>query len=737
MELIDFARRVLSSSELAVKLESPQDLTDDRPVHFYEIPNQPGRPGNLALDKWKSSPRVPFPTQSELHDPRNVGVLLHFFANHELLAMELMALALLRFTDAPPAFRLGVARTMLDEQRHLKSYIKKMADLGVEFGSLPVNDFFWTQCGGMKTPMDYVSRMSLTFEQANLDFASYFRDVLLLVGHSETAQLMQSVLDDEIGHVKHGLTWFRRWKPEEKSDWQAFCESLGGEINPSRAKGSVFSVDSRQRAGLSADFIDSLKIFSQSKGSLPRLSFFNPDAEEQIRLRVSSPLCLAPHLLAARDDLSSIMMFVLNEDDLLVLPRDLPRSFLLALRDCGFALPELMVSKTDERSLLSSCRDRRFKNVTPWATTPWTMKLEGLLNVKVPSAEEGQDLRHVYSKATALTVLKKALMKNLDDERLVGHELVGDVVSDPEQFERLISDLYASGCQGNFLAKKPWSASGRHRLVGEINSLPWSEQPLSLRKWFEKAWQKDESPIVQPLFERVFDISVQGRVDVEQGNTKVHVHGMTRVLNLPNGQYAGTCVGRILSGLEESHLRFWYEQKPQTFGSVENALRHFAHEAGQALAESGFRGAFGIDSFVFRKSADQFGLYPLVEINPRFTMGRVALALEKRMAPGRLGLWLHVPVSWLPMLNADSFVTLSQRWQRLMPLETHTKSGGTVILSGMLETTPAEQAERVWTCFIVGSELDEVLKKLGIEELSLFSGSPKATRSAGRHGSQL
>ena len=41
-----------------------------------------------------------------------------------------MALALLRFSDAPSAFRMGVAKTMLDEQRHLQSYIGKMHELG-------------------------------------------------------------------------------------------------------------------------------------------------------------------------------------------------------------------------------------------------------------------------------------------------------------------------------------------------------------------------------------------------------------------------------------------------------------------------------------------------------------------------------------------------------------------------------------------------------------------------------
>ena len=270
MELSVFASKVLFSPSLEDKLSVPTVLTDGQPLLSVTLPTEPARPYALELGRWKSRTRVSFPTQSELNDPVKVGVLLHFFANHELLALELMALALLKFQNAPSAFRLGIAQTMLDEQKHLAAYIRKMKTVGIEFGDIPVNDFFWAQCASMTTPLEYVTRMSMTFEQANLDFASYFRDVLKLVGDHDTASLLQTVLDDEVGHVKHGLTWFRRWKTESVSDWRAFCEALGGELNPARAKGQFFHEEGRLKAGFCDDYIQSLKVYSQSKGGMGR-----------------------------------------------------------------------------------------------------------------------------------------------------------------------------------------------------------------------------------------------------------------------------------------------------------------------------------------------------------------------------------------------------------------------------------------------------------------------------------
>jgi hypothetical protein len=201
--------------------------------------------------------------------------------------------------------------------------------------------------------------------------------------------------------------------------------------------------------------------------------------------------------------------------------------------------------------------------------------------------------------------------------------------------------------------------------------------------------------------------------------------GFTRVLNLPNGQYAGTCVGRFLGGQDNDLLRFWHNGSNDHSGSVEEILESVVRFAGEALATRGYTGSFGIDAFVFERENGTLGLFPMIEINPRHTMGRVALSIGKRMAPGRVGLWLHVPTGWLSRLNVSSFTELKERWTSLLPLRTHTKSGGTVVVSGVLETSPAEQCEQVWTCFVVGTDLKEIGEALSISQLLSLTEEPK------------
>ena len=76
------------------------------------------------------------------------GQLLHFLANHELLATELMALVLLKFPEAPRAFRQGILVTLQEEQEHTRMYMRRMKECGVELGSHPLK---WSVLASRRT----------------------------------------------------------------------------------------------------------------------------------------------------------------------------------------------------------------------------------------------------------------------------------------------------------------------------------------------------------------------------------------------------------------------------------------------------------------------------------------------------------------------------------------------------------------------------------------------------------
>jgi uncharacterized ferritin-like protein (DUF455 family) len=726
MELAEFAKNILFSSSLNEKLVDGGTFTDRQPLHMVDLPSLPARCEKLSLSRWGAEARVAFPSRCELLNPSQVGVLLHFFANHELLALELMALALLKFPDAPPQFRLGIAHTMRDEQKHLRAYIERMRSLGIEFGDIPLNDFFWSQCASMNTPMDYVCRMSLTFEQANLDFAAYFRDVLAELGDADTAQLLDMVLQDEMSHVRHGLNWFRRWKPENASDWHAFCAALGAEINPSRAKGMVFRADYRREVGLADSYINALHVFSQSKGRPPRLAFFNPEAEEEIRSGGSAAPMLSAVLSATCDDLAPVMLFLAAQTDLLLMRRELPVEFLVGLCKAGFLLPEFTVGEISEKTFIELNQTRKLSGLMPWAISPTSLKFGQRLKLSEQHSMDKKALRDVHSKITSAELLREYLLAHPDDPRLVTADETGVCVSSPIQFDEFVSRFPAGGRQGRFVAKRPWSASGRHRIFGSAAHGAWQSQPEDVRRWFEKSWRTGELPLLQSYFSRVVDVSLQARLDRDGETSRTHILGFTRVLNSGRGQYAGSCVGRYLTDTSPELLRFFYQPAahgPHAGKDVEGVMKHLAEWIGARLAERGFCGPFGIDAFVYRDEGSRLKLFPMIEINPRFTMGRVAVALSRRIFPGRVGVWLHVPRSWLEKLNVASFPELRDKWQALMPLQTHEKSGGIVIAGGLLETTPAEQCEQVWTCFVVGQSLSAAAETLGIKDLLMLSDS--------------
>lgn len=257
MELREWAITILSADTLEGKLFDPGAWTDHSPGSPL-IWKEPVRPAGMGFSKRSKEEKLP-PFQ-EHGDRDKRAICLHRFAGHELLAVEIMAFTLLAFPQAPQTFRYGLAHTLREEQGHVALYMRHMQRLGIQFGDYPLYRHFWRHTPHIHSPLHYISIMSLTFEMANLDFAPMYGKSFSQAGDAESAQLMATILKDEISHVRFGWRWLQQWKQPSATAWETWENTLQETIlTPKRAKGFYLNEEPRKKAGISAEWIEKLK----------------------------------------------------------------------------------------------------------------------------------------------------------------------------------------------------------------------------------------------------------------------------------------------------------------------------------------------------------------------------------------------------------------------------------------------------------------------------------------------
>lgn len=255
--------RVFSADTLEEKLVHPEDglkgLTDREPGSAVAW-RSPPRSGKIQVAP--KNTRIKFPSPRSLQQKDMRIRCLHAFANHELMALEMMAWALLAFPEADKNFRRGLASVLMDEQRHFSLYSKRLEEMGASFGDLPVNDHFWRAAKDIHNPLEWVCLMHLTFEQANLDHAPFFARQFRGVEDEESARLMDVIFHDEIGHVRFGSHWLKEYQSEDESLFQAFLKNCSTQNMPDRARGMEFQEEARRKAGLDDEFIKAVRLWT-------------------------------------------------------------------------------------------------------------------------------------------------------------------------------------------------------------------------------------------------------------------------------------------------------------------------------------------------------------------------------------------------------------------------------------------------------------------------------------------
>ena len=643
MELRELATQILFGPSLEDKLVRPATLRDERPgLALARAPELPAREPALSLAPGESGEgsgegeRLSW--RGDLRDERRAGRILLAFANHELQAMELFALALLRFPDAPAAWRMELAHVLVEEQEHLRLYLERARAKGLDPSEAPRSGFFWGALKHMRSPLDVVTGLALTFEQANLDYAAHYAGRFRAAGDAETAAVLERVLAEEQRHVAHGVRWLGEpaFLPAGageggEGDWERYRAHLPPPLTPRRARGlGQLQREARRAAGLSERFVREVAVYGASKGRPPRVWWFVPSVEEEAG---DGRPGYVPSAAARRVQraFAPWLALLASEDDVVLVPERPRPEWLAARRAEGLSLPEFVATGEREeevRAALAQLCERPLGQLRPWGWSPRLLQLLAPLRALAsePAWVEGLSdpcatLRRIHSKAWAAQLLDELLDEwaaagQRERLALLGPRAQerGATCATPDEVAGALAQL---GDQRWRLLKAAYGASGR----GLRRLAPGEALDPNAQGWLRR--QLARGPLrVEPWWERRADLSLV--FQVRAGGLAAGKPQLTWPEVDPRGSYR-----RHRPRGEPEHLRFLHG--PQRGIEVLNAV---AERVAQRLAAEGFRGPAGVDALLAADGRGRLWLHPLLEINARATFGHLALAAGGRELSG-------------------------------------------------------------------------------------------------------
>lgn len=684
MEIREFATNLLYSENLEDKLFAPDILTDNQPGISVKLPNFPGRPSNLKFcDPHKQ--KTPFPSIAHIENLTTRGQILHFFANHELLALELMALTLLRFPDAPKNFRMGIVNTIIEEQRHMSLYTERMNEFSVGFGEVPVSSFFWDSLKNIKSPLDYVVKMSMTFEQANIDFSLYYQNIFRQIHDIKSAEILDIIYREEIGHVKYGFDWFKKWEnPKPEEEWERYCSLLDFPMTPMRAKGIIFDHEGRKKIGFSEDYINSLKIYSHSKGRLAKIFYYNPSCEEEIGLQGFnySPSAKAEQF---RYDTQCLMGFIASKDDVVLTDHEISPSLLNLWRSVGFAENEFINWNHNSKTIPVSVKKRKFDRIIPWGWSQYIEKRFQPWIKKLKSPPSNYDAT-LFGKSFAITVLQKFFEHSpITPVYLCSKNKIGRKFTDTHTCLDYAKKMLSQ--QKHVRVKSNYGASGRNA----FKILNTEEIDTKLYNRIENLIQTFGSVILEENLHLIAEFSVILNVDAKN---KHHVKGVTRFVTDEHGHYKGHIINDFFYECDKKVIETLYQpkEKSEKFLAYMNKVGEFA---GQELLTAGYQGPAGIDGYIYLENGKYF-VKPISEINVRHTMGLIALNLQKKITQGNFATWQHKSFNQIQEEGFKNFLDFADHMSLNYPLEL--KEGqNNLIESGFFPTNDPETSRSVLT----------------------------------------
>jgi uncharacterized ferritin-like protein (DUF455 family) len=174
---------------------------------------------------------------------------LHKHMHNEMQSLEMSAQSLADFPDAPWELRMCLARQCWDESRHTRLIYRRLLEMGGRKGEFPVMNYEWSVTCMADSIWARLAIQNRTFEGGEIDLLRRLTRMWTEAGDTETAELLEGILADEIQHVRFCNVWLRRMSKEDPGVlWKmasgvTFVRSVTQSMQPAPGEVNAAGVD--------------------------------------------------------------------------------------------------------------------------------------------------------------------------------------------------------------------------------------------------------------------------------------------------------------------------------------------------------------------------------------------------------------------------------------------------------------------------------------------------------------
>ncbi len=422
---------------------------------------------------------------------------------------------------------------------------------------------------------------------------------------------------------------------------------------------------------------------------------FNPFAEGY--MAHGEAFAPVSHQAMLAEDLANLPQFLCQPEDAVLVPKQPSGRFLKLLERAGFPPPEFVQLQEGHIGPANPLWGRKLGSLRPWAWGPDSVKLLQPLFAHVTggprTANEyfNDDIARLYSKAWSAAFLKKILARCRGSDAacsrraetqtwLCSEQEAGVAVS---TFEDALGAIAAIRSRGHHrvVVKEALGVAGHNAIR------LWEPEILTgQRKWLAHALHNDRQLVVEPWLKRELDFSVQ----LEMGPCGLKLCGFTGLINDLKGQFLANWAepdhGRCLPAKAAALLN----PKADISGALEPLYAEIFWLLEAELQRLRFVGPVSIDAFVYRSPQGDCRLKPVVEINPRYTMGRLTLELMKHARPGTFGLFRLVTRRQARAEGFNDFARYASHLEECLPLRLQGDSPAKISQGALCLNDPAQ-----------------------------------------------